>query len=1037
MTNVHSFSDTPTREVYLLENVSIQGRKTELRQLLKLLNLAKTGQPKTALITGDAGIGKTALLEAFTKLVREGVYCRIVDLGRMTYATPEAIYVALIDTLRAEADSILDDALVAVNEITRELDLRWERPDLVRAIALVKLQESIGGKEAVRQEQLVKAIRSQVPAIKKLRFSLNEKIEKLVDLLVNPWVMVATSLLSPMHPPLQEAIRLADRLKAASESSAASAPASSEGFSDATNGASDPMHESGFGLKNGSKNGNSLINRLANDSDRASGNGATAYSLSQIENGLPFPPETTPKGRESLEPPLGEGIVSAPRPVRHIPAVDESTAPLTHAVALPPLDDALFAGGTASSGLTHPGAFERPSGSVFDRTSGNPLVQHLMTVLDFINAAIENMDSALLIVLDEWDRILHQPEREAIKEFFAEWLSRLTERKNAHLMLVMAARTEGESYTLGGAIYNHFRTKLLLDPLGEVVCRKWSRSVMQNTEISEEVNRRLFRLSKGSPYWHFKALHYMRERLESNRMKHADVAFFDKLGIDAVESLPELGFTCLKLTFLNDEDALYKVIAALIKHFGENAFSVNEAIRELSPAQGFTDGYVFEVLRALFRHDFIRQISVESAAPGPESAPSARQQPSEEPRYAIQGRLMLAFLQEKTRAIETDISADEKLAYLKKIIPLSIKSGDLDREKTMEILALGDALGYPEIVSFLENLFVEALQDEKAIVRVTALNNMALIDSARARDALLSAMRDEHSMVREAVVDNLALLSRKNTDPVLAERIIDVLIRCIDDESDMVRTQVYGILSRYRGQRDLTTVFVKGLADACESVRLIAVRNLAELDTDSPYAFGGLLDAVGDSVADIRRYACIGLQKYPVAEAIEAIARMLRQDPHSGIRALAADTLSRMEDGRAFPALVTALRTETAEDVKLAVVRALGKRRDWQSEAVLQDALKTADSEAMPVFVWAGVRSLGQVGGSDRSLELLGELQRRIDNPIILSALERAQRMIRERLSELQQRRHPMGEGSSLTVPLSASDEEEDITLPEEEMLPS
>jgi HEAT repeat protein len=729
--------------------------------------------------------------------------------------------------------------------------------------------------------------------------------------------------------------------------------------------------------------------------------------------------------------------------------VEESAAPLTHAVALPPLDDAFFTSGNASSGLVPVGVFDRSPGQTFERASGNPsgnpLVQHLMTVLDFINATIENMDSALLIVLDEWDRILHQPGCDDIKEFFADWLGRLTERKNAHLMLVVAARTEGESYTLGGAIYNHFRTKLLLDPLGEVVCRKWSRSVLQDLDVSEEVNRRIFRLSKGSPYWHFKALHYLRERLESNRLKHADSAFFDKLGIDTIESLPELGFTCLKLTFLNDEDSLYKVIAALIKRFGEDDFSVNEAIRELSPAQGFTDGYVFEVLRSLYRHDFIRQLpgearpgsgDAESPADGGRLLSGVRRRPPEDPRYVIQGRLMLAFLQEKTRAIETDISADEKLAYLKKIIPLSIKSGDLDREKTMEILALGDALGYPEIVSFLEALFMDALQDEQAIVRVTALNNMALIDSPKAREALLAAMRDNHAMVREAVADNLALLSRKNSDPALTERIIEVLIRCIDDESDMVRTQVYSILSRVRGHRDLTTVFVKGLSDACESVRLIAVRNLAELDTDSPYAFGGLLDAVGDSVPDVRRYACVGLQKYPVAEAIEAIARLLRQDPHSGVRALAADTLSRMEDSRAFPSMVAALRTETAEDVKLAVVRALGKRRDWQAEVVLQETLKTADSDAMPVFVWAAVRSLGQVGGSERSLELLGELQRRLENPIILNALNKAQRTIRERLDEFQQHNRPKGEAPSLTVSLSGG-EEEDITLPEEEMLPS
>jgi HEAT repeat protein/Cdc6-like AAA superfamily ATPase len=1052
----NTLSDNTTREIYLLEDVSIQGRKTELRQLLKLLNLAKTGQPKAALITGDAGIGKTALLEAFVKLVRESVYCRTIDLGRMTYATPEAVYVTVIDRLRDEANLILDDALVAVNDITRELDLHWERSDLIRAIALVKLQESIGGKDAVSQEQLMKAIRSQVPALKKLRLSVNEKIEKLVDLLVNPWVMVATSLINPMHPPLQDAIRLAERLKA--EAGSSGVVMNLETITPPrTYIRETPVEASTV---------ESVESHPASDLASDSGPGATSRKLSKMPQSFQAQSAAitahgagSPQGHASvveaqvLEPAvekasnpelntlyadgpdysfLDEGIVSAPRPVRRSaksePDMPEELAhpavvappPMAKTVALPPVDESFFAatgGGSAGSFVS---SLTPVRADHFERPSGNPLIQHLMTVLDFINGSICNIDSGLLIVLDEWDRILNMPEREAMKSFFSEWLYQLTERKNAHLMMVITARTEGESYTLGGSIYNHFRTKMLLDPLSEAVCRKWS----QECTANDEVNRQIFRLSRGNPYWHFQMLHYMRERLESNRVKFADADFFAKMGVDTVESIPELSLTRLKLAFLNDEEALYKVIAALVKRFGAERFSAGEAIRELSMAQGFTDGYVFEVLRALFRHGFIHQ--------------SGEQLPGEEePRYIIQSRLTLEFLQQKTRSIETDISTNEKMTYLKKIIPLSIRSGDLDREKTREILALGEAMPNPEdIQSFLEELFLEALQDEKAIVRVTALNNIALIDSPRARDALFAAMRDESPMVREYAASNLAMLSRKTNEPTLLARIMDVMVQDIDDESDVVRTQIYGAIAKYRGPRDLTTVFVKGLSDSCDAVRLIAIRNLSELTTDSPYAFNGLLEAITDPLPDIRRYACLGLQKYPVSEAIEAIARLLRQDSHSGIRAMAAEALSRMEDARAFPALVTALRTENAEDVKLAVARALGKRRGWQTEVVLQEALRKADSEAMPVFVWAGVRSLGQVGGSDGSLELLSELQNRVDNPIILSAMELARHKIEERLNDLQQRKRQMEDGIQIDT-ATRSRHEEDITLYEEEAMPS
>lgn len=998
MTNPNSLYDAPTREIYLLENVPIQGRKTELRQLLKLLNLAKTGQPKAALITGDAGIGKTALLETFTTLVQEGIYCRVLNLGKMTYASPEEVYVALVEKLQADANHILDEALVAVNEITQELDLRWERQDLVRAIALVKLQESIGGKDAISQEQLVKAIRSQVPAVKKLKFSVNESIQKLVDLIVNPWVMVATSLLNPMSPALQESIRLAEALR--------------------ENAFLTPDNQNYGGLLKPKSSGEPQTSSAKEDEPLARATGV---------------PE-----RDDLI----DGIVSPPRPVKAIPA--EAMPELSGPQELNVLIDESVASDNFDfmppAVLPNPpAAFDHVAVPVSHSTASrleknvkaakDPLIRHLMVIFNFINATLENIDSGMLLAIDEWDRIQDKPRQEDLKNFFTELLFQITEQKNYHFMVVMTARTEGESYTLGGALYNHFRTKLLLDALGDAACRKLIRTPMHaiGVEVDEPVYRSLIQLSRGNPFWLLKILSFMKERVEGNRLKHVDMEFFQRLGIDRVSNLFELNFTRLKLTFLNDEESLYKVLASLIKHFGENRFSANQAIREISASQGFTDGYVFEVLRALFQHDFIRQL--------PET-PAGSQKKSEigqGPFYAIQSRFILEFLQEKTRAIETDISTDEKLMYLKKVIPLSVKSGDLDREKTMEVIALGDAMGNPEIVKFLEDVFVQFMHDNKAVVRVTALNNMALIDSPTARGELFKAMKDENSMVREYAARNLFMISQKHADAQLADQIMDVMIQSIDDECEAVRSQVYSTLSRYRWHRDLTSVFIKGLSDACGDVRLTAIKNLADAESNSPYVFNSFMDALSDSLPEVRRYACIGLQRFPGPEAIDVLVKILQTDSDSAIRALAADSLSRMEDQKAFISLITALRREASEDVKLAVVRALGKRRGWESEAILVESLQNADWENMPVFVWACVRSLGQVGGTERSRDLLMDLRKKISNPIIASAIEHALRRLNERVQELRQMERQLEEATPLTVAIP-SEYDEEVVLPEEEL---
>jgi HEAT repeat protein/Cdc6-like AAA superfamily ATPase len=986
LNTTQSIYDAPAKEIYLLENVTIQGRKTELRQLLKLLNLAKSGQPKAALITGDAGIGKSALMETFINLVREGVYCRVLDLGKMGSVSPESLYVTIIDRLQDEANAILDEALLAVNEITAELDLRWERQDLVRAIALVKLQESIGGKDAVSQEQLVKAIRSQVPAIKRLKFSVNESIEKLVDLIVNPWVMVATSILNPMTPSLQEAMRLGATLK----------------------------ESQGRPASNGNGAGASERNPY----------GAIPSDLSPERHAFSaLRAEDIAAGLADIAP----EVIDPSQTIIHMeaPVVPGFNAPSMMPGGVP---------GRSNSGSLGMTRIEGPARPVKD-----PLIRHLMTIFNYINGTLENIDSALLITVDEWDRILSDTRQVEMKEFMSELLYHITEQKNYHFMVLLLSRTEGESYTLGGALYNQFRTKLLLDALNEVACRKLVRSQLKEigVDLEEGVHQRMYKLSRGNPYWHLKILSYLRERVESNRIRHVDVAFFDKLGIENVEQLLELSFTRLKLTFLNDEESLYKVLAALIKTFGERSFSANQAIREISASQGFTDGYVFEVLRALFRHDLICEVQSGAAKPRPGDDRLLESRSRRDPHYVIQSRFVLAFLHEKTRSIETDISTDEKLMYLKKIIPLSVKSGELDREKTMEVLALSDAMNKPEIVEFLEDVFIEHLNDDKPVVRVTALNNVALIDSARAREGMFKAMKDEDSMVREYAARNLALLAQKSNDQQLAGHIVDVMLQAIDDESEAVRAQVYATLARYRWHRDLMNVFIKGLSDACETVRVISARNLAEMETASPFVFNTLLDALGDESAEVRRAACQGVQRFTGPEAIEALVKMLQSDTDSGIRALAADSLSHMEDVQAFQALLTALRQEASEDVKLAVARALGKRRGWQTEEALLEAIQNAllqnGIDETPVFVWACIRSLGQVGGTERSLNLLTELKSRVSNTIILSVIEFSSHKISERIGELRQMERQLEQATPLTVAVP-SEYEEDVVIPEEEL---
>lgn len=960
-------------EYYLLDNLPLEDRKKDIRQLVKLLNLSKTGQAKSLLITGDPGIGKTALVDTFCDLIRRGIYCRIVDLRGIALESPGQLYVAFIEAFQREAEAILDEALEAVNEINAELGIEWERQDLVRSIALVKLQESIGGKDAISQERLAKAIKSSIPTVKKLRFStVNESIERLVNILVNPWLLVATNLINPLIPQLQDAIRLAQTLKQSEYTRFVQQPAGT-----AEDVEVDPQAVSSSSLSATSAGGR------VNGTGHA---GVVAENV-QIIDVAALREEHVAGETLTVMPAYEEGVSSEEQAA--LPAVVSD--------------------------------FEDYEPSSYDGTL-DTLNRHLTAIFSFVNDAIGQLDSGLFVVLDEWESVLALPElqRNEMKDFMAHLLRETTDRKHFHLMIALCCRSEGESESLGGSMYSLFRNKLLLTGINERSRRKFFLKPFKNEgiQVSDRVLEEVFRLTQGNPFWLLKFRHFLKERAESNQLKSVDLEFYRKLGIERLDDLMESSFTRIKLAFINEEDNLYKVIAALLKQQGSQAFSVSETIRELSISQNVSELFVAEVLRHLFIHDFLAE------SDSPEKT---------EPAYRIQSRLAFRFLQEKTQAIQADVSTSEKMAYLRKIIPLSVKSGELDREKTREVIALSTTIGNADMVQFLEDTFIEYLQDENAMVRITALNNIAILDSERSLKAVLIAMKDPDSMVREYAARNLAVLSRKPRDPQCHDEILNVLIDAIDDESEGVRAQVYSTLARYKWSRDLLSVFLKGMADASESVRITAIQNLVEIADDSPLVKASYLDASDDDSPVVRRFACLGMQQFRDEDCIEVLTRMLREDPETQIRAIAADALSSMENDKALDTLLDALSADADEDVKLTVIRALGKRRGWKTEEALLTLIEQQpDVEyKAPALLWGTVRSLGHVAGTERTLELLRDLKERVSSEIIRLAIDVALRRINERIEELRQLERQLQSATPVAVlESSTSDEEEEDEVP-------
>ena len=100
------------------------GRQAELDLLLGLLGAAAEGRPVVALVSGDAGVGKTRLVTELAALARERGYA--VLSGRCAELADTIPYLPLADALR--------DAATGPSAVGPLLDALAARPVLGRLL---------------------------------------------------------------------------------------------------------------------------------------------------------------------------------------------------------------------------------------------------------------------------------------------------------------------------------------------------------------------------------------------------------------------------------------------------------------------------------------------------------------------------------------------------------------------------------------------------------------------------------------------------------------------------------------------------------------------------------------------------------------------------------------------------------------------------------------------------------------------------------------------------------------------------------------
>ncbi len=193
--------------------------------------------------------------------------------------------------------------------------------------------------------------------------------------------------------------------------------------------------------------------------------------------------------------------------------------------------------------------------------------------------------------------------------------------------------------------------------------------------------------------------------------------------------------------------------------------------------------------------------------------------------------------------------------------------------------ALGE-IGYEAAVTALE----KALSDTSERVRLRAAYSLGEIGSASSASLLVGLLGDSSPKVRAYAARALA--------EIAPESAVGPLSRVVADQDQHVRESAIYALGEI-GSADAVGALTRALSDSEANVRARAAWALAEIG--SPAAQDALIAALDDEDADVRSHVARALGESKAHAAADALLRLLRNDPDSNVRKMAAMALSELD----------------------------------------------------------------------------------------------------------------------------------------------
>lgn len=898
------FTNDRLNEAALLDQAELPGRKTELRQFLKALTLARAGQGKAIFLGGNEGIGKSSLLKAFLELAQNGYGCPVLSIPMPRPATPQLLFANIIESLLSLADRVVGESLREIDQALQPLGLRWSRSDLVQMVSLLHLQESVGSKPADNSAQLAQSIYAALPFFKRSSASVKQSILQLARVLQNPWLTLAVSVMNPINPQVQGALMLVRQNQ---------------------------------NLQNQEKK--LLLPGFLSET-----------SLIEADREHACLPESDQNGEVCDSRSLNQLELS----------VEEEVD----------------------------GAFE-PSAAA--PTLSN-LQKALSELLVFINNGLRQQQSALVIAFDQWEALTESPEdaQREIKELLSEVIRRTVDQRDFRLMLIISCRSENESYSVGGSLFNALRIKYLTSPLNDSTQQRFLREHFKaiGIQCEEPVIAQIGQLCQGNPAWMNLLARVIANDAQQTELKTITSEIYEeRYAVSHPSDLLELLYTRLQLGFVGEETLFLKSIGKLVAAFSYRTFHFAQLL-ELLPLMEERAAFAQRLLEALLQQGFVTPVCSNESG---------------EPIYELYSPFLLAHLKQRVRPLQEEIPAPDKIASLRRVLPMTIQSGELTREKIQEFLAMASALEDAELTRFVEQTLIEALAQEGIgeSTRVTLVESLGLLGTHAALDALVKALESLEEAVREAACLQLIPLADATVGVFPRTVLLESVLKLLDDPAQGVRYQAYRFISLYNGETEqVLPVLLRGAESEEPSIRLVAVAGLVHRRLNSPEV-REILRQMLEKETDPQLFKLLlkGLQQSGREEVTPILMAYLEKHSQGPLWMEALMVLLHLDLKQALPWVSPLLSESGDTDLKLQIVKRLGSRINPDVERILVNLLRETSGEQMPPELrWMVIRSLGWIGQSMDTVRILeAQVSLCRGDEILSQALKSALRQIAER----------------------------------------